>query len=312
MMLLAFFPMKTWAQEPYRQYAEDGILLNFHNIDNVDFRAFLMYNLSQDDRFTLVADDEPGLFSINPSPESGIENLLDAFEEFYQNNYADFSLLSKMDIYDLLPEWKEAISPSHFTSITLDIALRNSRVDNDHCANSDPFCTTNQYTFDAAATSQTADQLEGVTIEDGCIGSSYNPSWYYMRIRASGQFIIHMEGRDPSTGVTRDIDFCIWGPFTDPWSPCVAGLTTSNIIDCCYSADPTEDIYLGYPASSHVHTTSHGTINYHVPVTGEYYILMITNFSQQPCTITFSKTEGSGPGTTDCDILPGIANNDGP
>ena len=311
MMLLAF-PLKQWAQEPYRQYAEDGILINFHSIDNVDFRAFLLYNLSQDSRFTLVADEEPGLFSINPSPESGIVSLYEAFDEFYQNSYADFSLLSKMDIYDLLPEWKEAIDPSHFTSITLDIALRNSRVDNDHCANSDPFCTTNQYTFDAAATSQTADQLEGVTIEDGCIGSSYNPSWYYMRIRDSGQFIIHMEGHDPTTGVTRDIDFCIWGPFDDPWSPCVAGLTTSNIIDCCYSADPTEDIYLGYPAGNHTHTTSHGTVNYHLPQTGENYILMITNFSQQPCTITFSKTEGSGPGTTDCDILPGIANNDGP
>ena len=39
---------------------------------------------------------------------------------------------------------------------------------------------------------------------------------------------------------------------------------------------------------------------------------MITNFSQAPCTITFTKTEGSGPGETDCGILPGIATNDGP
>ena len=235
MMMLAFFPLKSWAQEPFRQYDDDGILVNFHQIDNVDFRVFLIYNLSQDDRFTLIADEEPGLFSISSSPESGIENLHDAFEEFYQNTYADFSLLSKMDIYDFLPEWKDAINPAYFTSITLDIALRKSRTDNDHCANSDQFCTTNQYSFDAAATSQTADQLEGVTIEDGCIGSSYNPSWYHMRIRDAGQFIIHMEGRDPSTGTTRDIDFCIWGPFTDPYSPCVAGLTTINIIDCAHT-----------------------------------------------------------------------------
>ena len=104
----------------------------------------------------------------------------------------------------------------------------------------------------------------------------------------------------------------MWGPFTDPTSPCVAQLTGNKIIDCCYSASYTENIYMGYPEGQHVHNTSHGTINEHDPVTGEYYILMITNFSREPCVITFTKTEGSGPGTTDCGILPGIATNDGP
>ena len=312
MMLIAIFPMKSWAQQPYRQYADDGILMNFHEMDNVDYRVFLLYNLSQDSRFTLIADEEPGVFSISPSPESGIENLGDAFDEFYQNTYANFSLLSKMEISDQMQQWKSCISPSYFASITLDIALRNSRTGNDHCANSNPFCTTDLITFDAATSSQTADQLEGVTIEDGCIGSSYNPSWFYMRINNPGQFIIHLEGHDPSSGTTRDVDFCIWGPFDDPWAPCVAGLLTSNIIDCCFSASYTEDIYLGYPEGNHTHNTSHGTVNYHVPQTGEYYILMVTNYSRQPCTITFTKTDGSGPGTTDCGILPGVVNNDGP
>ena len=315
MMLFAFFPMKTWAQEPYRQYAEDGILVNFHEIDNVDFRVFLIYNLSQDSRFTLIADEEPGLFSITSSPESGIVRLSDAFDEFYQNTQADFSLLSKMDIYHRLPQWKSCIVPSHFVSVTFDIAIRNTRSGNDHCAASDPFCTTNLYTFDAATSSTTADDIEGTTLEDGCIGMSYNPSWYYMRIHDSGKFIIHMEGLDPSTGAQRDIDYCLWGPFTDPWSPCVAGLTTAKIIDCSYSTSYSEDIFLGYQESEHDHggsSLADGDITYHVPVTGEYYILMITNYSQQPCTITFTKTEGSGPGTTDCDILPGIANNTGP
>ena len=39
---------------------------------------------------------------------------------------------------------------------------------------------------------------------------------------------------------------------------------------------------------------------------------MICNYSRQPCVITFTKTEDSGPGTTDCGILPGIATNSGP
>ena len=55
---------KAMAQTPYRQYADNGILLDFHEIDNVDFRVFLLYNLSQDDQFILVENEESGQFSI--------------------------------------------------------------------------------------------------------------------------------------------------------------------------------------------------------------------------------------------------------
>jgi PKD repeat protein len=311
-LLMAVMPLKNWAQTPYRQYADEGVLLNAYEIDNVGFRVFLLYDLHQDVRFDVLADEEPGQFSIVPGHDEKVVNFFEAFESAYQSAVADFSLYTKPEIDDLMSIWKSSIPSKHYISLTLDIALRNSRPSNNHCADSDPFCTSESYTFEAAATSQTADQLEGTTINDGCIGSSYNPSWYHMRIQDSGPFVIHMEGHDPSSGTTRDIDFCIWGPFTDPTSACVSGLLTSNIIDCCYSASYTEDIYLGYADGDHQHNTSHGTVNYHVPVQGEYYILMITNFSQQPCVINFTKTEGSGPGTTDCGILPGIVNNDGP
>ena len=58
-LMLMALPLRQIAQQPYRQYADDGILMNFHKIDNVDFRVFLLQNLSQDDRFTLIADEEP-------------------------------------------------------------------------------------------------------------------------------------------------------------------------------------------------------------------------------------------------------------
>jgi hypothetical protein len=82
-----------------------------------------------------------------------------------------------------------------------------------------------------------------------------------------------------------DIDFICWGPFTDPYAPCVSGLTQNTVVDCSYSPNPTEycDIFDGQ--------------------TGEYYILMITNYSQQPAEITFSKSSGSG--SLDCIIVSG-------
>ena len=310
-LILLALPMKQWAQQPYRQYAENGILLDFHRIDNIDFRVFLLYNFAQDNRFVLIANDEPGQFSISTSEDLSENNFYEAFETFYQNTYSDFSMLSKMDIFDLMPTWKGCIQPSHFASITLDIALNNTR-SNNICANSDPFCTSDVITFNAASSSQTADQLEGTILQDGCIGNSYNPSWYHMRIQTAGPFIIHLEGHDPnSPSITRDVDFCMWGPYTDPTSPCVAQLTTNKIVDCSFSASYSENIYLGYPDNQHDHGyADHGTVNYHMPQVGEYYILMITNYSQQPCVINFTKTEGTG--ETDCGILPGIVDNDGP
>ena len=313
-VILLAMPMKQWGQQPYRQYADDGILLNFQEIDNVDFRVFLLYNLNQDHRFVLTVNDEPGQFSISSNEEANLTNLYEAFETFYNNTYTDFGLLSKTDISNLIPSWKDCITPIHFASIMTDIALRDNRPTNNHCVDSDPFCTSDVITFAAATSSQTADQLEGTTLQDGCIGSSYSPAWYHMRIQTGGQFIIHAEGHDPNnSSTTRDIDFCIWGPYSDPTSPCVAQLTTNMIIDCCFSASYSENIYLGYPGGQHNHgSSSHGTITEHTPTAGEYYILMITNYSQQPCTISFSKTPGSGPGETDCGILPGIVENDGP
>ena len=269
-IMLLSMPLKQWAQQPYRQYAENAVLLDFHQIDDVYFRAYLLYNLGQNDQFILTQNEEWGQFSVIANDDNGFTNFFDAFEDYYNNACVDFSFYSKTDIDDNMPFWKNCIPPTHFLSIMMDIAMRSGRPTNNHCVDSDPFCTSDVISFDASTTSQTANQLEGTDFDDGCIGSSYNPSWYHMRIQTGGQFIIHMEGHDPSSGATRDIDFCIWGPFTDPTSPCVAQLTSDKIIDCCYSASYSEDIYLGYPEGNHTHNTSHGTVNYHVPVAGEY------------------------------------------
>jgi len=89
-----------------------------------------------------------------------------------------------------------------------------------------------------------------------------------------------------------DIDFCCWGPFSDPFDPCGAGLTAASVVDCSYS------------------TLAYETCVIPNGQTGEYYILLITNYSRQPCNITFSQTGGNG--STDCTILPPPVSNNGP
>ena len=299
---------KAMAQTPYRQYADNGILLDFHEIDNVYFRQFLLYNLSQDNRFVLTAENDNGLFIVNLNDGVLRENFFDSFESFYQNTYNDFQLLSKINIVDLLPEWKSNVDPRHFTSIMMDITFAYTRSDNNNCLNATAFCTSEIIDYEAVHNGQQATE----SADYGCAYSRPNPSWYFMRIDNPGQFIIHLEGVDPNTGNPRDIDFVMWGPFDDPTTAC-SHLTSDKIIDCSYSTSGTEDAYLGYPLAEHHHLNlADGTINYHVPQTGEYYIFLITNFSNQECAINFHYQEVSGPGTTDSSLLPALTSNDGP
>ena len=286
----------------YRQYAEDGVLLNFFGIDNVYFRSYLLYNLSRDNRFSLVPENEYGHYILTPAYE--MRNFMEVFEEFYQNAETDFSLLGKMEVTEQSSVWKSGVAPTDYLSIMMDIMTATSRADNDHCINSMPFCTTEILQFPAAHEGgATADE----NAEFGCVSSQPYPSWYHMRIREAGPFVIHMEAHDPDNPTAnRDIDYCIWGPFDDPYAPCLNDLTCDKIIDCSYSTASVEDVYLGYPVSQH--TSHHGTsladgtcITNHVPQVGEYYILMITNYSQQQCDISFTKTEGEG--ETDCELV---------
>ena len=111
----------------------------------------------------------------------------------------------------------------------------------------------------------------------GCLYSTPNPSWYYLRIATPGNLNIYMYS-DPGV----DIDFCCWGPFDDPVSACPNGLTEDKIVSCSYSANWNETCYIPETAQ-----------------TGEYYILLLTNYSNQECNFYFEKQGGSG--TTDCE-----------
>jgi PKD repeat protein len=134
------------------------------------------------------------------------------------------------------------------------------------CDDSDLFCTGSAITFPAGTTGYA---------EPGayyaCLQTQPAPAWFHMLIENPGSISIYMY-----SAPLVDIDFICWGPFTDPYDPCLEGLTSYTVIDCSYSPNPTEycDIADGE--------------------TGQYYILMITNYSLQPAEITFEQTSGSG------------------
>ena len=149
------------------------------------------------------------------------------------------------------------------------------------CDDALPFCSDVGQTFPAATNAQSE---FGTGI--GCLGSTPNPAWYFLRIEDSGNL-------DMQITANSDIDFICWGPFTEQeWQdgqvcntildPVWAG-DAANIIDCSYSATNNEDF------------------NINGAISGEYYVVLITNFSNQAQNISF--TQDGGTGTTDCSIL---------
>ena len=274
----------------YTMETEDTIELDITNYDFHE-RFYTIYNIFKDDRFVISEGRAYGLFKISSKQN---------FSLFLSDLHKDFSALTKYELDDLFEIEKEALPQSFITSILFDISVKTTyaTTDNDHCIDSEPFCTSDIITFEASHSQNEAEPVP----DKACLGNTYNPSWFYMKIDTPGQFIIHMEGVDPDNSSTqRDIDFCIWGPFTDPTSPCVSMLDTQHVIDCSYSGSYSENVYLGYTNHGN---HNHGTYTNHTPEAGEYYILLITNYSRQPCMITFTKQENSGPGTTDCSIMP--------
>ncbi len=142
------------------------------------------------------------------------------------------------------------------------------------CEDAGVFCGSNQYSFAGSVNAPAAQPGAAY----GCLGNQPNPTWYFMQIGNPGPITIQM-----SSSPSYDIDFICWGPFDSPTGACVAGLTASTIIDCGYSTASTE------------------ICNIPSPVPGKFYILLITNYQNKPCEITFSQTAGTG--STNCNIV---------
>lgn len=246
-------------------------------------RTHLLYLLSNDERFVVTDSEKDGIFVLKQGKNGYNFNLEDTFNSFCDDEKASFNNMTKDEVGELYSEWKSSLPDSFIASMMMDIYVKDRQ--NNLCATADPFCTdVGLYEFPAGVNAGSGE----FGPDYACLSSQPNPAWYYMKMANAGSMTIHMFSTPQ-----RDIDFCCWGPFEDPITPCPNGLTLAKKVSCSYSADPTENCLIPNSAQS-----------------GEYYILVITNYSNDNCNITFSKTAGSG--TTDCSIMPPLVQNDGP
>lgn len=152
-----------------------------------------------------------------------------------------------------------------------------------NCLGALPFCTSNNYVFP-----NTTNNPAGLGTV-GCLFSTPNPVWYFMQVEEAGPIDIFISQTN-AFGIGIDVDFALWGPFSSIASACSV-LPNSMTLDCSYSPNPTE------------------TANIPNAQVGQVYVLLMTNYSEQPGTITFSQSGGIG--ATDCGLLSN-AENSGP
>lgn len=280
---LMIVPLKQWAQQPQFGHSQATIEFDITQISVFDERIFFIYNLLNDSRFDVINSERDGVFVISADEAYASLNLAATFADFRAEMAEQFAAMDKYVAAETAVAYKADLPNDVIASLMMDFYVRSRT--NNTCATSDPFCTDNgMYQFPAGVN---AGSGESGPYYD-CLSTTPNPAWYHMRILNPGNIDIYMYST-PSV----DIDFCCWGPFTDPTSPCPNGLTSNKVVSCSYAAAHTEHCLI--PSSAQ---------------TGQYYILVITNYSNQQTNISFSKVAGSG--TTDCGILPPVVNNSGP
>ncbi|WP_417886416.1 T9SS type B sorting domain-containing protein [Zunongwangia sp.] len=126
----------------------------------------------------------------------------------------------------------------------------------------------------------------------GCIELARNPEWLYFQVKRPGdlEFFISQTSNSDGTGEEEDVDFIVWGPFSEHLPSKIENLTTDKIIDCSYQNFSEENVYIQNAKQ------------------GQIYIFLVLNYSNKPGFISIQQqnVEASNAGSTDCSVLDGI------
>ncbi len=137
--------------------------------------------------------------------------------------------------------------------------LKNTAAQN-NCNSAYPYLTGTSVSY-PAETSSTAPLGPNY----GCLTATSNPTWFYLGLCSDGNISIDI------TSATLDVDFVAWGPFSNSSTMCsTISSGSSSPFDCSFSTGLSEQ--------------------FNIPnaLQGEFYVLMITNFSGNPGAFTLS------------------------
>ena len=286
--------------------SNDKISIDLYEIKGLFTRAWFYHALESKEILSISKESNAKLFITPSKSDQSISEVKLAIQECLAEA---LSLDGKYD-KEIKGSFLASIEDIHGDG-TLNYIFGGVTGDSqsDSCHKSLPFCTGTIYEFPAGV--NTGNAQAGPNY--GCLNNRPNPVWYHMKIKDPGDITIRMDGI-PASGYKLDIDFALWGPFNDPVTPCVLQLT-ANCGSGYPATCPNNTSNSNFYPSGNLHDCSYSANSYenaHIRngKTGEYYLLLITNYDNDPGTITFKKTAGNG--TTDCSILPPPLSNNSP
>ncbi len=158
----------------------------------------------------------------------------------------------------------------------------------DLCISTPASCLTSQTACQNLSYQNTTGIASQGTI--GCLNSSPNPTYYTINIQQNGPINLLLTQSTTQGGTPNlDVDYAAWGPFTDSAAACSAignpptlapgiGVPISITTGCSYSARPIENLDI---------------VN---ALAGQVYVILITNFSDDPGYVSLTQTNSTAPG----------------
>jgi gliding motility-associated-like protein len=111
----------------------------------------------------------------------------------------------------------------------------------------------------------------------GCLGSTPNPTWYYVTLSEDGPVTLQLSQLADGSGNPIDVDFAAFGPFESKLEACSllgSPPNTAYIVDCSFSASAFEQIDINGAA-------------------GDVFALLVTNFNGSPGSVTITQSAGA-------------------
>jgi len=300
LMALFFIGSTTLQAQDYKVKVGE---FDYRQYQRIEDRVFFLYEL-QEQGYILETGNVDGTIEVyanlqenRTANEDDIDNYFASIEQINQD-WQPFSVLERK---------KERVAYYATNYLYLDKAVFNKisqeynigarDTENNSCETALPFCSDNgEYHFYPGVNSGSACGSGTTTYCSEPINCSYmdnshhsyygistapNPAFYFMRIGEPGNLDIYMEGCTTPGGTPNiDIDFVCWGPFNSVDEAC--NLSCNNMVDASYSAAATEHCYIDNAQ------------------TGQYYMLLITNYGNQSGEFSFVNNGG---GSTDCGIM---------
>lgn len=118
------------------------------------------------------------------------------------------------------------------------------------------------------------------------------PTWYYMQVGNGGTIQMYLDGG------SLDLDFVMWGPYSTPQAGCSTIMSGATPIQSSYDGSHQENMGIGVQGGGGG-CAGVGVTTPPAAQAGDYYIVLVTNYSNSSGNLSFDQTNLGQPGAGD-------------